>query len=92
MIDFNLVYNLFFDSEIKVYSSDLTKPIVKEKPIGMVDMLVKSILNMIKLFQNSEFVNLILLYKSYLFTISKLIFLRFCYTWKINYKNCILNL
>ena len=42
--------------EIKVFSSDVSKPVIKEKPVPIIDNLLQSILNMIKLFQNSEFV------------------------------------
>ncbi|CAF0972048.1 unnamed protein product [Brachionus calyciflorus] len=42
--------------EVKVYSSESSKPFLVEKPIGLVDSLVQSVLSMIDLFQNSEFV------------------------------------
>ncbi|RMZ93412.1 hypothetical protein BpHYR1_016496, partial [Brachionus plicatilis] len=46
--------------EVKVYSSESSKPVLVEKPIGLVDSLVQSVLNMADLFQNSEFVLLYL--------------------------------
>ena len=49
----------FFQSDIKVYSSESQSQPIKEKSIPLIDSLVQSVLDMIKLFQNSEFVNIL---------------------------------
>jgi len=47
----------FFQSDIKVYSSKSQSQPIKEKSIPLIDSFVQSVLDMIKLFQNSEFVS-----------------------------------
>jgi hypothetical protein len=57
----NFIYLHFYtynSSEVKVHSSEQAKEPEKEKPIGLVDSMIESVLNMIKLFQNSEFVRI----------------------------------
>lgn len=49
----------FFQSDIKVYSSESQSQPIKEKSIPLIDSLVQSVLDMIKLFQNSEFVSIL---------------------------------
>ena len=44
---------------MKVYSSENQEPLLVESSIGLVDSMVQSVLNMIKLFKNSEFVRFI---------------------------------
>lgn len=36
----------------------MTKPVVKEKPVSLVEEMLTSLLDMTKLFQNSDFVSL----------------------------------
>lgn len=48
---------ILFFSDIKMYSSESQKPIIIDKSINLIDSLVKSVLNMFKLFDNSEFVS-----------------------------------
>ena len=56
----------FCISDIKVYSSESQSQPIKEKAIPLIDSLVQSVLDMIKLFQNSEFVNILfLMYNNY---------------------------
>jgi len=54
-----LLFFLLFQSDIKVYSSESQSQPIKEKSIPLIDSLVQSVLDMIKLFQNSEFVSIL---------------------------------
>jgi acylphosphatase len=42
-------------AEVKVYSSECTEPMLVDKSIGLVEQMLQSALNMIKLFKNSQF-------------------------------------
>ena len=44
------------DFDVKVYSSNCERLPVNEKPVTLIDTMMKSVLNMIKLFKSSEFV------------------------------------
>ena len=73
---------------MKVYSSESETPKI-EKPINLVDSILKSVYELNKFFRNNDFVRnyleVVLITKTQGFSFS------FYYIWKTNYKNFISN-
>ena len=73
----NIYFFIYKNSEVKVYSSETEAALTVEKPINLVDSILKSVYELNQCFKNNDFVSYTFMYCIFIYLSSRHLFVRF---------------